>query len=222
MVPRRIHQFWDRPAPPDEVVERMRTWPAHHPQWRYTVWNDISANVFIEDTFGVEAATCFRACTIAAMRADLFRIAAMVAIGGLYADADIARNGSAAALSATSCTLYYSIGRESGRVKLRNSFIVASPGHILFAKALDQALFNIRHKPLENNISRMTGPILLTGIWHKHLSNDERTSVRLLTGAEVREYFGRAGRMNYHRSEGHWTEQSKLGPLVDFNRASGG
>ena len=62
MLPTIIHQYWDRPRPPDDVADRMATWPHRNVGWEHRLWDDASGTAFLEERFGSEAWSEFLAC----------------------------------------------------------------------------------------------------------------------------------------------------------------
>ncbi len=222
VAPQIIHQFWDRPTPPSDAVKKMRSWRDQHRGWRYVRWDDDSASEFIRSEFGDDAAQCFQAAVLPAMRADLLRIAALLVVGGVYADVDMRCIQPVDELLAGRGTLYHGTGTKTGDVKIKNGFIVTEPGSSLFRAAWEAALRNIRTRPEERNISRLAGPILLTSIWRKKLSDAERSAYRLLPYAELAKFVKYGPRLSYGETEGHWTDWVKGGggAVIDFGRAT--
>ncbi len=131
-IPAIIHQFWDRPDPPAEALERMQSWPKHHPGWRYIQWNDDAASTFIGDTFGKEAVQCFYAAKLPAMRSDITRIAAGLAMGGVYADVDFECIASLEGLQSEYGLLRWKPVGTTEKLKLANNFFAVSPRTELF------------------------------------------------------------------------------------------
>lgn len=215
-VPKIIHQFWDRPVPPPDVAERMASWRKHHPDWRYIKWDDDSAALFIRQEFGRRSAQRFLACTVPAMRADVLRIAAMARLGGMYADVDLIARKPLDEL-ASQQTLLYGRGRLSGDTKIKNGFLIDAPAQRLFLKSWQAAMENIETEAFDWEVSRMTGPMMLSRVWRKKLGDDARAAYRLMTRSELTRFVGYGGNLNYLGEEGHWLEQARARRLVDFS-----
>jgi hypothetical protein len=87
-IPRRIVQFWDSPAPPDEVASLMATWAPMHPGYEWLPFTDTSAAAFIAEHYDGTYLAAYRACQHPAMKSDFFRLAYLYKHGGIYIDAD--------------------------------------------------------------------------------------------------------------------------------------
>lgn len=226
-IPWIIHQYWDTTAPPDDVAERMRSWPQHHPGWAYLRWCDDSAYSTIEAHFGSRAARRFLACTIPAMRADVMRIAALLLFGGVYVDADGLCRQPLMPLLKARCTVQFRAANEELPDALMNNFMIAEPGHPLFRRAWEDIMANLRQsgrkgwrrlrKRPANNVQHVTGPLMLMAAYN-NLSDKQRRSVRLVEPAEAARYVHLTAELSYHRS-GSWKASMKAGRIVDFARA---
>ena len=85
----RIFQYWNTGSPPDEVagwIDRFRTL---NPDMEHRLYDDDSAAWFIGKQLGPRERRAFETCAAPAMRADYFRLCAILAKGGLYVDADL-------------------------------------------------------------------------------------------------------------------------------------
>jgi len=83
-----VVQFWDTDTVPDDVGAAMRTWREGTRGAGYTLFNDRMAEAFIYGHYGSDFVGCYRYCHHPAMRADYFRLAFLLAKGGVYIDAD--------------------------------------------------------------------------------------------------------------------------------------
>lgn len=220
-VPRIIHQFWDRPEPPADIAERMRSWPHHHPGWQHRLWNDDSAAAFLAEHHGDEAVLCFRAARLPAMRADLIRLALLSGIGGLYADADMRCRAPVGDLAEARAAIRVEAGKKTGKAKLANNFMLASPGHVLFERAFAQALRNVREGELSLHVSKLTGPLLLTQIWAKQMNAAERAEVRQISELEFRRLVRIGGRLDYMAAGAHWPAEVKRRQIIYFGDDGG-
>ena len=66
----------------------MTSWQDLNPAYTWTCFDDEKAKVFLEEEFGGEVLTGYERAPIPAQKADIFRLAYLVALGGVYADAD--------------------------------------------------------------------------------------------------------------------------------------
>ena len=80
-------QYWDQPDPPAVIADRMEGWSQHHPGWSYRRFDRTGAAVFIQKHYGNDLHDAFLDIRLPAMQADVFRIAALQAQGGVWIDA---------------------------------------------------------------------------------------------------------------------------------------
>lgn len=115
-VPRRILQFWDQEAIPDDVHDCMVTW-WEIPGFEHVIFNEETARDFIRAEYDARHVEAFDLCNHPAMKSDLFRLAYLHRHGGVYIDADDAYAGSGMD------RLY----REDGLLKLRTASFKKDP-----------------------------------------------------------------------------------------------
>lgn len=84
----RLYQYWDTGDPPAEVAAWIEGFRSLNPELRHRLFDRGSAAGFIRKHFGPRQERAFAACAVPSMQADYFRLLALHAKGGLYADAD--------------------------------------------------------------------------------------------------------------------------------------
>ncbi|MCB8873614.1 tetratricopeptide repeat protein [Acidisoma silvae] len=87
-IPRTIAQFWDRAPVPDDVQKLMQSWSLLNPGYEIQVFDSRSAAAFLGKHFAAPVLHAFSRCREPAQKADIFRLAWLVASGGIYVDAD--------------------------------------------------------------------------------------------------------------------------------------
>ena len=87
MTAARLIQYWDQPDPPEVIAERMQGWRQQHPRWQYQRFDRASAAAFLAAQHGPALSQAFLDIRLPAMQADVLRIAALLAEGGLWIDA---------------------------------------------------------------------------------------------------------------------------------------
>ena len=87
MIP--IVQYWHSEKIPAEIEALLATFPEHNPELRHMVFSEVSAARFVAEHFGPREVAAFAACATPTVQADYFRCCATVALGGIYADADL-------------------------------------------------------------------------------------------------------------------------------------
>lgn len=207
MIPRVIHQFWDRPEPPADVralIARCRT---INPDWAHVLWSDESAAAFIEGQFGSDAVRCFRACRLPAVRADVLRLAVAVILGGAYVDAGARMASRLDAMRKDRCVLYAPGG------KLMNGFFMTPPQHFFFVRLWNKSQRNIR-RYRSDSVSALAGPGLFAFVW-KQITPDERASISVLGWPELRTFMKPDVPLSVHATEGHWSVRMGKEPIID-------
>ncbi len=85
--PPRLIQYWDQPEPPAALLERMEGWRQKHPGWTYRRYDRVASARFMRSIYGTALEEAFLDVRLPAMQADVFRIAFLLAFGGLWVDA---------------------------------------------------------------------------------------------------------------------------------------
>jgi hypothetical protein len=83
-----IFQYWDTEVIPDYVADLMATFRDRNPDFEHRVYSEVEAERFIGEHFGSREAAAFKACAVPSMQSDYFRYCSVLALGGVYADAD--------------------------------------------------------------------------------------------------------------------------------------
>jgi len=88
MIPKRIIQIWKSDQPPrryQDSIGRLRTL---HPDFEHLLYSDDSMEAFVEERYP-ELLEFYRSLRFPIQRADLYRILAVLALGGFYFDLDV-------------------------------------------------------------------------------------------------------------------------------------
>jgi mannosyltransferase OCH1-like enzyme len=85
---RSLFQYWHSSEIPDYIRGLMDSFKRQNPDFSHRVFDEAAAERFIAVHLGPRELACFRACAVRAMQADYFRYCALLACGGIYADAD--------------------------------------------------------------------------------------------------------------------------------------
>jgi hypothetical protein len=177
-----IVQYWDSGEPPREIADLLAGFGERNPGRRHLVFDQDQAAELIAAHFGERELTAFRACAVPAMRADYFRYCAILALGGIYADAGFRCLAPLQPLfdSPEQGALF----RVEPRGYLLNgAFLFRTPGHPLLRLALDLATTNIERRPVEM-VQMVTGPWVFTALWVLHrLNSDEAVAPHGLADA---------------------------------------
>jgi tetratricopeptide (TPR) repeat protein len=209
-IPKNIVQFWDTPAPPEDVLRLMRSWREQNPGYTYQCFNDAMALEFLSARYPAPVKLAYLRARQPAQKADIFRLAWLAAEGGIYADADdrcLAPLGTIIPEGAE-LVLY-----QEDHATLCNNFIAVVPGHPLMARALRMAVDTINQGTGET-VWFVTGPALLTRAFTQMLVEDGMEGTALPPGVVVRdrrEMFLAVG-MNcspgYKKTSLHWSRSA--------------
>ena len=172
--PTDVFQYWDQARPPADVAACLASWDrAGIPVHRYDL---AEADAFLHASYGGDVLAAFRHAHHPAMQADLFRLARLYRLGGLYVDADDAFVGDGglpgfrAGVAVLPLSICMSCRRSvpferpfegRGWFYLGNAPMFGEAGHPLLARALDRAVGAVlarRAKGELANIHDDTGP----------------------------------------------------------------
>ncbi len=149
-IPKVIHFIWVGPkAFPFESVENVRTWIAHHPDWKIKFWSDRKRVLphpsmelcLIETLSPFRLKALYRRSDNYAEKSDLLRLEILYNEGGVYADHDIKCFKSFDSLNRA---YDFYCGMEvpyptslSSSVLPTNNILGARPGHPLIPRCME-------------------------------------------------------------------------------------
>jgi len=146
----RISQYWDTDVAPDYMDTLFASFRDRNPDFEHRVFSEVETERFIAEHFGSRELAAFKTCAVPSMQSDYFRYCAVLALGGVYADADYRCVSSLRPLVDgldtgeiyLSPTPLYLGEREATRV-WSGFFAFREPGHRLLRLALDIATANV-------------------------------------------------------------------------------
>lgn len=203
----RLIQYWDQPSPPEILEQRMKQWLERNKGWEYCCFDREAAARFIGAHYGPELQEAFLDIRLPAMQADVFRIAALAAAGGVWVDA------------ATTCLqpLDSWLDRHQPLLLLRrthqqhpkvwNGFIhAADPGHPLLVAAWQRISAALLARS-GDRVYKHFGPRLLRDL----LSGDRRlqTGLEVLSENDVVTRLSIGSSSEALPSAQHWSERQK-------------
>ncbi|MBS7588055.1 tetratricopeptide repeat protein [Ancylobacter defluvii] len=204
-IPRHIHQFWDTPEIPDDVMTLMGSWRAHNPGWSYTLHSLDSAREWLRQVSDSRLLRAFRHMPTIAGKVDLLRLAVLFAEGGVYADADDRCLASLdAAISGRGLVL-----RQEHYGSIGNNFIAVRPHHPVIGQALEDAVSAVLRGDRES-IWLSTGPGLMTRTVATHLVDDPRrletlgSDLLVLDQPEITRFCVSGCRVSYKHTDRNW------------------
>jgi tetratricopeptide (TPR) repeat protein len=157
-IPKTIMQYWDSSPPPADIARLMATWRETNSGYTYHLFNDMTAQAFLAETFPPEVLHVYRRGEYATQKSDIFRLAFLVAQGGIYADADDRCTGPITTIIPEGSRL---VVYQDDHMTLCNNFIAAEPGHPILLAALQGAVTAMLRGD-RDTVWFSTGPALLT------------------------------------------------------------
>ena len=186
-IPRIIHQTWKDTRVPDRwngTVQSVRELNAN--QFEYRLWTDDDMHRFVRKKDPSFYQTTFLTYPFDIQRVDAFRYIVLYYLGGLYIDMD---NGCSQSFDSLldileildSHSEHLCAFPRTSPVGVSNGFMIATPGHPLFALLRsDLSLFNRRFLVHYLTVMMSAGPLYLSLHEHYFDRSSTQTSVRIL------------------------------------------
>lgn len=164
-----IVQYWHSGDVPSDVAALCESFRTQNPTLDYRLYSHADAERLIVAHCGQREVEAFRSCAVPAMQADYFRYCAILAHGGIYADADFrciaplapwlsGIDGGEFFFSPTPASV---AGRDARRV-WNGFFAFAGPDHPFLRLALEIATVNVEERLAER---LWPGQRVGDGIW---------------------------------------------------------
>jgi Glycosyltransferase sugar-binding region containing DXD motif len=154
-----IIQYWHSEQIPDSVAEHIETFRSLNPDLPHMVFSEDSAATLIEERLGLQHLHAFSSCATPIMQANYFRCCAILAMGGVYSDADQrCVRPLRQFLPPAGCGRLY---RAPHGVIQNGAFAFGSPGHAFLELVVEIATANIE-KRLEGRSQFVTGYAIFT------------------------------------------------------------
>ena len=143
-----IIQYWDSEQLPAEVAQAVQTFRERNPECRHLLFDQKTAEAFIEEHFTLREVRAFRACAVPSIQSDYLRYCALLVLDGVYADVDMHCVADLAPLVArVERAEFYR--RPSRLIVTTNFFIVRTPRLPLLHFALEVATANIEQRSFD-------------------------------------------------------------------------
>ncbi len=165
-IPRIINVFWDRPEPPADVEALMQSWRDRNPAYGWRRFDEIQARDYLAAKFAGPVIQAYQRVREVSQKADIFRLALLVAEGGVYVDADDRCLRPLDMLLPAGASLVLA-QEEFGCAT--NHFLAAAPGHPVLQAALRMVVIAVNRG--DNEFPWLSsGPGLLTRALALHLA----------------------------------------------------
>jgi mannosyltransferase OCH1-like enzyme len=212
-------QFWHH-LPPPEVKELMDTWrQASEEGFEYWNFDNETAREFIRENFDRRTEEAFQTCAVPAMKADFFRVCALLVRPGIYADADMRRTGALCRFrqpkedAAPLRPLYLRLERGllfQRQDRIANGFMIVKRARDpLLLAILAEAIGNIE-KRARNNVYWTTGPGVAMK-WFREFGRDHEyfSGFEFWTEEKLLPYMRMVANLPYKKTEDHWVNAQK-------------
>lgn len=208
-IPARIAQFWDSAELPPDIADYCASWRNQHPDFDYHRFNAAEAEAYLAEKADRAVLVAFRRAREPAMKADLFRLAFLLADGGFYTDADDRCQRPMTPLRDSGAAL---IGYQEDLGSVGNNFLAAVPGHPVIRAALQLAVEAVMRSDADV-LWLSTGPGLITRVIAAAAmaapSLEEGLSgITVLTRADMLRYAAIHCATSYKHTDKHWTRSS--------------
>ncbi|MDI9847777.1 tetratricopeptide repeat protein [Rhodoblastus sp. 17X3] len=212
LIPTRITQYWDDNIPPD-VEALCDGWRDMHPGYRYIRFSKADARRYLLEMGPTGVLAAFDRASEAAMKADLFRLAALYHEGGYYIDADDRCLAPIPTIDPGDRSLFV-YQEDLGTVA--NNFIGVVPRHPVIGHALVAA-----REAIERGDTDMlwlaTGPGLMTRCLAAHLAGHRQDRLKTMYVLERHDLFKAVAihcAAAYKHTPKHWSRTAFKQPRM--------
>ncbi len=165
-IPRIINVFWDKQEAPADIEALMQSWRDRNPAYEWRRFDEIRARDYLASKFAGPVIQAYQSVQEVSQKADIFRLALLVAEGGVYVDADDRCLRPLDTLLPSGASLVLA-QEEFGCAA--NHFLAASPGHPVLQAALRAVVAGVNRG--DNEFPWLcSGPGLLTRALALHLA----------------------------------------------------
>lgn len=214
---KRITQFWDGQLPED-IKPLTQSWQEANPDFEYHIFNKADALSFFENHFDEKLVNIIKRIQIPAMFSDVFRVAVIKKLGGLYVDCGTQCISSINDFlkDDNKCTL---IRKHNGWIW--NGFIYAPKDHPTVNKIWENIEKNLLSET-DGNIWALTGPKVfmdticpeypVKDLIHTETKHLESDNLSFLEQNKIKKHFNIINKLS-HKGPSHW---SKLQTIVNL------
>ena len=157
-VPHHIVQYWPDPILPDKLMRKCNSWAERHPTYSYQRYSYHTAIDFLEDHFGHIVVQAFESCALPAMQTDLFRLAYLSKLGGVFIDIHKFCGSNLQSILDKQPEL---VAHQGNYCAFEDTLLACAPGQSMIKYALTNAIHNFCQYNRENRWFK-TGPAVLT------------------------------------------------------------
>jgi mannosyltransferase OCH1-like enzyme len=201
MPPKKLIQYWDNLPVPSDIASLQATWPASNPEIDYAIFDFDRALQFISTEYGSEIADLFTLAAIPAMQSDIFRLAYILAKGGIYIDMATRCKTSIEPLLQHSEKVVFMRKWHGG---IWNGMIIAEKQNTIVKTIWETVLDNIKHRKYDD-VWKATGPFSFNQVIK---NNEDDANYVIYPQNEITQYFELVNDLE-HKKNAHWSEVQK-------------
>lgn len=157
-IPKVIVQYFPNPELPKRILVRSKSWKVNHPRFSFEVYSMESAQQFIKSHFDQHVMDAFNSCDQQTMKQDIFRLAYLYKLGGIFVDINCFCLGNLLPILEQTPEL---IVDHNASCVFGKHILACHPGNHFVKRALGNVLGNFMEYSRENRWFR-TGPGLVT------------------------------------------------------------
>jgi len=172
-VPRIVHATGKSDSPPDVLVRSIP------PEYTLHYVNDSSARAFLSRHCGDDYAKAFDCLIPGAFRADLYRVCALYAVGGVYMDKDMVPLDHLDSIinpchnvTLTMDRTQYAYGGLVSFRKKQISFMAAAPRHAIFLCHMNTIVSHVKSRYFPVLDVAITGPVVMQRCYEETAHSD--------------------------------------------------
>jgi mannosyltransferase OCH1-like enzyme len=201
MVPNKLIQYWDKLPTPKDIEELRLTWPTHNPRIDCEIFDFEKAQQFILSEYGSEISALFSIAAIPAMQSDIFRLAYILAKGGIYVDMATRCKASIAPLLDNPKRVVLMRKWHGG---ICNGIVIAAKENPIILSIWEQVLDNIQNRRYDN-VWKATGPFLYNITVKKE---EDENNYSIYPQEQLTQYFELVNDLE-HKKKAHWSDVQK-------------
>jgi mannosyltransferase OCH1-like enzyme len=179
IIPLHIFQTWHTKNLPPLMNQAVNSIKENNPKFQHFLYDDDDCREFIKNNFDSNVLHAYDSLIPGAFKADLWRYCVLYKLGGIYIDIKyISVNN----FKLINLTEQEHLVLDEDKQGIYNALLVALPGNNLLLRAINQIVYNVKHKFYGNSCLSPTGPKLLfnllssedkkkTDMYHDYLEN---------------------------------------------------
>lgn len=201
MVPSKLIQYWNKFPLPTDIAELQHSWPSINPDINCELFDFDKAQEFIFTEYGCDISNLFESAALPAMQSDIFRLAYILAKGGIYIDMATHCKSSLTPLLQFPEKLILMRKWHGG---IWNGLLIAQQQNPIVNIIWEKVLDNLKNRKFDD-VWQATGPYNFNEVIK---SNEDDTHYLIYPQNEITQYFELVNDLD-HKKNNHWSEAQK-------------